>query len=1116
MPRTQKPRFELKVQLRQPKNNKTIANYLLDIKKIVDTLLAVGSPITTEDHIEAILDGLPEEFDGFVTSLTSRLDPYTVEDVEALLLAQEERLEKHRLQEQHMVQAHMTSTSDDHSRISSRPPSNSFRGGRFRFTRGGRSSSRNPSRHNNTYTTTRVQCQICGKNGHSTVDCWHRYDQGSSPQINANSAQFFSTEDTTSSILGAPSTINDPIWYPDSGATHHITNDVNNYTKKQAFNGNDVVKLGNGAGMNIRHVGTACYQLTHTQSPIFLHNLLHVPEITKNLMSVSKCAQDNNVFFEFHANKCFVKHQATKEIILQGNVKDGLYVFPSLKNINMCSVNTTTCNSVQSPFSLWHSRLGHVSMAVVKRVLTDCNITCNKQSFMCDSCIVAKAHQIPFSTSNIVYDTPLQLVYIDIWGPAPINATCGARYYISFLDAFTRYTWLYLINTKSQALAVFKLFKTFAENQTGHKLKSIQTDNAKEFLCFNSILCEYGIHHRLTCPYTHEQNGSIERKHRHIVDVRLSMLAHSSLPMSYWGEAFTSAVYIINMLPTPVLHNKSPYQLLFNKVPEYQFLKTFGCACYPMLKPYNTNKLSLRSTLCVFLGYTSNFKGYICKSPTGKTYISRHVVFNEQSFPYKMVSNPFIKHDLVTDSTIYHTSPLTVFKTQPIQHVHDNVTSPEDFNSRIPTFIDNASPHDSLDNPACEQNDIALSPVTSSSATSTEHPEPSPSNNHPMITRSKAGIFKPKAFSVEADNALREPTTVKAALSQPQWFQAMQKEYEALQQNNTWTLVSPPSNATIIGCKWIFRNKFNADGTLQRHKARLVAKGYHQTQGLDYNETFSPVIKFSTVRIILSLALSYKWPIHQIDVNNAFLNGELEETVYMEPPPSFSPPDSNLVCKLNKAIYGLKQAPRSWYLKLANTLTTLGFSSTKSDTSLFIKFSKVATVFVLIYVDDIIITGSSSLAIQNLIKILHTNFALKDLGKLHYFLGIETTWTPEGNLHLSQSKYIRDLLRKTNMTGASPQPTPMISSLRLTQEGSTAISDPTLYRSVVGSLFYITITRPELAFLVNKVCQYMTNPQEHHWKAVKRILRYLAGTINHGLLLRPSKQLTVMGFCDSD
>jgi histone deacetylase 1/2 len=372
-------------------------------------------------------------------------------------------------------------------------------------------------------------------------------------------------------------------------------------------------------------------------------------------------------------------------------------------------------------------------------------------------------------------------------------------------------------------------------------------------------------------------------------------------------------------------------------------------------------------------------------------------------------------------------------------------------------------------------------------------------NNHSMITRGKTGNLKPKAFLTEM-----EPQSVKTAMADSRWLQAMKEEYTALMKNNTWSLVPLPPHKKAIGCKWLFRVKENPDGTVNKFKARLVAKGFLQTAGFDFTETFSPVIKPVTIRIILTLAVTYKWQVQQIDINNAFLNGVLQEEVFMQQPAGFEVADKSLVCKLHKSLYGLKQAPRAWYDRLTQALLQMGFVKSKCDPSLLVRSHKGQYTYVLIYVDDILVTGSAPQLIQDVISKLNVSFALKQLGEVDYFLGIEVHHMPSGALLLNQAKYIRDLLCKAKMENSKPIGSPMMSSCKLSKLGSDVMTDPTLYRSTVGALQYATLTRPDIAFSVNKVCQFMSRPLETHWKAVKRILRYLKGTLHHGLLIHPS------------
>ena len=356
-----------------------------------------------------------------------------------------------------------------------------------------------------------------------------------------------------------------------------------------------------------------------------------------------------------------------------------------------------------------------------------------------------------------------------------------------------------------------------------------------------------------------------------------------------------------------------------------------------------------------------------------------------------------------------------------------------------------------------------------------------PISHHPMLTRSKTGVVKPNPkYFVGSISGSIEPKTVQEALQSAQWKQAMQLEFDALMSNNTWQLVPWHSSYNIVGAKWVFKLKHNADGSIQQYKARLVAKGFHQNPGIDFNETFSLVVKPQTIRVVLSLAISQGWSIKQLDVNNAFLNSELKETIYMTQPEGFvNSQYPTHVCKLVKALYGLKQAPRAWFEKLKFIVLKWGFIESKADASLFIYSCHNQFLALLVYVDDIILTGSDLSLIDKLIKDLHTSFALKDLGDLHYFLGIEVFRDATG-LYLTQSKCITDLLAKNHMINCKPCSTPASTNVHLSCSIGEPLKDVTAYRSAIGGLQYLTMTRPDIAYIVNKLSQFLHCPTSIH------------------------------------
>jgi hypothetical protein len=294
----------------------------------------------------------------------------------------------------------------------------------------------------------------------------------------------------------------------------------------------------------------------------------------------------------------------------------------------------------------------------------------------------------------------------------------------------------------------------------------------------------------------------------------------------------------------------------------------------------------------------------------------------------------------------------------------------------------------------------------------------------------------------------------------------------ALMQNKTWHLVPPNSTKNLIDYKWVYRIKKHVDGTIDRYKERLVAKGFKQRYGMDYEDTFSLVVKAATIRLVLAVVVSRGWSLRQLDVKNAFLHGILEEEVYMKQPPGFENSQApHYIWKLDKTLYGLKQAPRAWYSRLSTKLQTLGFTPSKADTSLFLYNKSGIVIYVLIYVDDIIVTSSSTKVVFALPHDLKDDFALKDLGDLHFFLGIEVIKVHDGFL-LTQEKYAADFLARVGMKKCTTAPTPLSSSekLSLTDGSLLGPNDITQYRSIVGALQYLTLTRPDISYSVNKVC----------------------------------------------
>ncbi|XP_072066679.1 uncharacterized protein [Arachis hypogaea] len=377
---------------------------------------------------------------------------------------------------------------------------------------------------------------------------------------------------------------------------------------------------------------------------------------------------------------------------------------------------------------------------------------------------------------------------------------------------------------------------------------------------------------------------------------------------------------------------------------------------------------------------------------------------------------------------------------------------------------------------------------------------------------------KHKAFSLAVTTNV-VPRDYEEAAGHPCWREAIQSELEALDKNQTWRVVKLPHCKRAIGCKWVFRIKFNSDGTIERYKARLVAKGFTQIEGVDFIDTFITVVRMTTLRVVLALTVAKNWHIKQLDVNTAFLHGDLNEEVYMKLPPGLQHPnvDSNSVCKLEKSLYGLRQASRQWNLKLTETLSSAGFNKSESDHSLYTKITAQSVTIIMVYVNGLVLTGNDLNEIESIKRLLDQKFKIKDLGDLKYFLGMEMARSSKG-IHLCQRKYAVNILKDHGFLECKPASTPMdyTSASKLSQNSGTALEGKTHYRQLVGRLLYLTNTRLDIAYAIGRLSQFIDCPTDIHMQAAQKVLRYLKGCPSVGLFFAADNDLKITCFSDVD
>ncbi|KAL4309905.1 hypothetical protein GQ457_01G055140 [Hibiscus cannabinus] len=625
-----------------------------------------------------------------------------------------------------------------------------------------------------------------------------------------------------------------------------------------------------------------------------------------------------------------------------------------------------SCNvSSGSVIELWHNRLGHPSKQRMSHFSELDSDIPSIGLHNCDTCLLAKHKRLPFPVSTSVSKSIFDLVHLDVWGPFPVKSFYGHSYFLTIVDDKSRFLWIYPMILKSEVRKLVAEFCVMVETHFSKKIKFIRTDNAKEF-DLDIFFKERGIVHQNSCVYTPQQNSVVERKHQHLLNVARTLKIQANLPLIFWIDCILHAALLINMTPTPVLQNKTPFEVLFQKKPKITHLRVLGSLAYASVLPKPVTKLNSRAVKCVLIGYPKNIKGYrLFNLETQTIFVSRDVVFVENIFPFKQKDFKDVNHVLPMCENL--SDAVDIFKVKSFKQ-NGSVTMPVNFggSKRVVVGSSTLLPDDNSEGSTTvsQQPLVDMSQPNERPRRSCQLPQRFKDYqvDLPKVRTSPHAINQVLSFHnisslhksfVNSIDILKEPKSYKQAILHDCWKTAMSEEISALERNNTWELVPLPEGKQAIGCKWVYKTKLKSDGSLERYKARLVAKGYTQQPGIDYLSTFSPVAKLTTIRTLLAVAASKNWILEQLDVNNAFLHGYLDEEVYMKPPPGFSFDDSHLVCRLRKSLYGLKQASRQWNQRLTDALLQQGFKQAASDNSLFIKGQGDDFIALLIYIDDV-------------------------------------------------------------------------------------------------------------------------------------------------------------------
>ena len=1038
------------------KDGESVQKHVKEMTEIFDELAVIDDPITEEDRVVHLLASLPESYDVLVTALEANVEVPKMETVTERLLHEERKLK---------VRSESETNDGMKAMLTNKQPKG-----------------KGP------------KCYRCGKFGHIKRNCRelstlkpdgqkgdfkeHKaYNAADSRQVDSCS----DSDEVGLMVNHAFSSLNGRtnVWIIDSGATCHMCNDANLFVKLHNLEKPEEVTLGDGHVVKATGRGVVKINIespnTQKGKSCVLQDVLYVPSLSYNLVSVSKATKSGKTV-KFNEEGCHILDESQKLIVIAKRIGNLYY----LNCVNSHAANPTVGNSnVRSKEVTWHKRFGHLGVQnlqkLAKENLVDgYDYDKSKDIDFCESCMEGKHHRskFPVNESGRAKE-PLDLVHSDVCGKMSTKSLSGTEYFLTFIDDYTHYVWVYVLKHKDEVFSKFLEWKALVEKSSGKKVKVFRTDNGGEYTStkFENYLKKEGITHQLTVPKTPEQNGVAERMNRTLVESVRSMLADAKLPHKFWAETLSTAVYLRNRSPTVAVKGKTPFEAWTGRKPNVKHLRVFGCEAYAHVPKDERKKLDSKARKCILLGYGAETKGYrLYDQKRARVFHSRDVQFNESSQETEVVKEQ-----------------------EPKQNTHVELDFPE------------------FEKPIADEEPVV-----------NEEPEL-------QVPRRSDRDRRPPAYYGEwataASYSQNEPRTVKEALSSPQkakWVKAMEKEMESLKTNEVWDLVELPENRKAIGSKWVFRVKTDANGTVETHKARLVAQGFSQSFGDDYDETFSPVARFESVRTVIALAAQHGLKLHQMDVTTAFLNGDLEEEVYMKQPEGFIEKEKeHLVCRLRRSLYGLKQSPRCWNSVLDRKLKSMGFVQTIGDPCIYVKEENGDIFVIAVYVDDMILAGKSDEKINEVKQALSELFQMKDMGELHYFLGVKVIQKPElKEVWIGQEAYTKSVLERFGMDNSKPVNTPVNPRKKLKKAADDSPRvDQVNYQCAVGHLLYLsTKTRPDIAYAVSDVARFSADPTEEHWAAVKRIMRYLNGTRDMGLLYdgTGSKTTSCVGYSDAD
>lgn len=1103
----------------------------------------VGVEMPEQTFIANLLGGLPEHYKSVIKTMDAAANGnlLTVDDVIGKLIQNED-----------------TSLNSDGQSETAMVSYNNYRKNNKK-PNGSNNNSNNNHGKNNGKNYVR-KCFNCGSENHIKRDC----KQGSSNNKAENSGNNNNSNKSSKARGAFINIVNftkcenvdeTQTWYIDSGASSHCVKDESILNDKVAGNFGEVCTA-NNERLAITSKGNA--QIELPTADIEINNCLFTPALSFNLLSVHEMVQrDCSVVFE-KSSGCTV-YDKFKNVLLNVMPTNGIYAVEAItKKSTQGSVFVAKESNCEA--AILHRKLGHTSyenMAKMNNKVKGIKFRGNKSDIRpCDVCMSSKMTNATFSSTTKRAEKRLELIHMDLID-MPCRSFGGAKYILCLVDDFTCEFFSYLLRGKTQedVFKCFEEFKALVENKTDERIKSIRSDNGREFKngLMEAFTKKAGIEHQFTVAYAHQQNGRAERWNRTLEEKIKALLFDSKLPKQAWGEAANHATYLMNRQICSV-HGKIPHELMFNEKVDLSNLQIFGAKMMTFIPKEKRNKLMKHcDDTRVFVGFQGGSKNLRMLDPKlGNVIIVKKAMLKRESQVTSRDGNDEALD--VGSNSVDDRMKVTVTSSSG----SDGDESDESIESENESLSGESS-DSSIDDggsdyhPSEEESDDTLddsnNPIDDSiinvedesiyesgNNTFVDNPENDPDydprlNNIlvvPKTKKKKAKKLRPFQFAnlailSDVETVLKcdsrchdeDPQSLEEIMRRPdkaEWLDAIKSEYDSHLRNNTWTLVKKPKEAKIISSKMIYKTKFDSNGNAVRRKARLVARGFSQRAGIDYSETYAPVVKYTSIRVLMAIAAKRGLKVHQLDVTTAFLHGSLDEEIYIRQPEGHDD-GTGRVCKLNKSIYGLKQAPKNWNKKLDETLKSFGLIQCKEDPCIY--YSPSMKTIIAIYVDDFLIVYEDEIQFKKIKEVLMKSFDMKDLGPAKGCLGIRIT-LKKGKIELDQEIYLKEVLERFNMTDCNPISTPVQTDLKLVRESSEPEIDRSEipYQEAIGCLLYLARgTRPDISYAVNLVSRFNNSYKQSHWIAVKRIMRYLKGTMTRRLQYTTGG---LIGFVDAD